>query len=217
MGRKGDEPPPLLLTERLLIRPWLRADLDAMAAWPPFTEPLDQVWNWPQQLKQNGSLDLFFGSYASDPSRRTWTILVRGAVAGILQLKQIRQEERDAALGLAFGAPWVGQGFGREALSGFFHIYFGSLAFRLVRLEVAIANRRARKLYETLAMEESRRYWRDAGPEESFRFLEAPSYADVRQYFRWASHGVYQLFAEMELSAERWLAHHPHVQPPAER
>ena len=192
-----------LATERLLIRPWQRADLDAMAEWPPFVAPLDRVWNWPQRLRSSGSLDLFFSSHATDPARRTWTILAHSTVAGLLELKQIRLEG-DASLGIAFGAPWVGHGYGREALGAFLDAYFGTLHFKVLRLEVALANTRAVRLYERLLFQETKRFWRDAGPREEYAFLDTPAYDGLRPYFRWANGGVYQLYAEMELAAERW-------------
>src|SRR5215210_6173771 len=107
MAGKMDRLSFALETERLLIRPWQRADLDAMAAWPPFPDALDQLWNWPQQLKQTASLDLFFASHTMDPARRAWTLLHAGAPIGLLQLKNIRQTEGAASFGIALGAPWI--------------------------------------------------------------------------------------------------------------
>ncbi len=193
-----------LTTTRLCLRPWQRTDLEAMAAWAPFTDPLDRVWNWPQQLRANGTLDLFFVSQASDPARAAWTILERGEhrmqVAGLLQLKQIRQAEKSAELGIALGASWIGRGYGREALAAFLPAYFGALKFDVLRLEVSLANTRARRLYEALGFGESSRFWRYAGTVEEYRFLDAPAYRDLRSYFRWANNGVYQQCAELELS-----------------
>ncbi len=193
-----------LTTDRLVLRPWRRADLYEMAAWPPFTEPLDRVWNWPQRLDRTGSLDTFFASHHSDPDRRAWTIIGDDAVAGLLQLKEIRQAEGDAVLGIAFGSPWIGKGYGREALAAFLQAYFGCVRFKALRLEVALANARARKLYDALGFQETGRFWRDAGQAEEYRFLDAPAYARLRAYFRWTNGGVYQLCAEMKLTAERW-------------
>jgi RimJ/RimL family protein N-acetyltransferase len=193
-----------LKTERLLLRPWCRADLSAMADWPPFTAPLDQVWNWPQRLSLLGSLDTFFAIHDADPQRRAWTILNSGAVIGLLQLKEIHPSEGDAIMGIAFGHPWVGKGYGREALTAFLEAYFERFNFTTLRLEVALVNRRAYHLYETLMFQETRRFWRDAGTAEENRFLDEPAYAGLRSYFRWANGGVYQLYAEMKLSADRW-------------
>ncbi len=195
----------ILRTTRLCLRPWQRPDLEVMASWAPFTDPLDRVWNWPQQLRANGTLDMFFASQSTDPTRAAWTILERVdhrmQVAGLLQLKQIQHAESSAELGIALGASWIGCGYGREALAAFLPAYFGVLKFSLLRLEVSLANRRARRLYETLGFGESSRFWRYAGSAEEYRFLDAPAYRDLRAYFRWANNGVYQQCAELELSA----------------
>src|ERR671933_1606659 len=126
-----------LKTERLLLRPWRRADLSVMANWPPFTARLDQVWNWPQRLSLLGSLDTFFTIHDADPPRRAWTILNSGAVIGLLQLKEIHPPEGDAIMGIAFGRPWVGKGYGRESLTAFLQAYFECFGFTSLCLEVA--------------------------------------------------------------------------------
>ncbi len=191
-----------LRTPRLHLRPWRREDLDLMARWPAFTAPLDRIWNWPQRLQAEGSLDLFFRSHASDPARAAWTILENGTVAGLLQLKQIRRVERDAELGIAFGARWVGRGYGREALAAFLPFLFGQAGFRMLRLEVALANHRAHRLYTRLGFGETTRFWRHAGAVEEYGFLEQEEYAAVRPYFRRTGGGIYQAYVEMHLDAD---------------
>ena len=187
-------------SRRLALRPLARTDLDAMAAWPPFHAPLDQEWNWPQRLHQNGLLDLFWVSHTNDSSRRAWTISQRSQVIGLLQLSRIRRPEADARLGIALGAPWIGRGYGHEALEAFLRAYFGELGFKTLLLEVALVNERAVKLYRRLGFQEQKRFWRAADIANDYQFLDQPEYAAVRQYFRWANAGVYQLYAEMALS-----------------
>jgi RimJ/RimL family protein N-acetyltransferase len=199
----------MLSTLRLRLRPWRREDLDVMANWPPFTEPLDQIWNWPQRLRAEGSLDLFFFSHASDPARAAWTILLDDAAVGLLQLKQIRPAEGNAEFGIAFGSSWVGQAYGYEALKAFFGFYFGPAGFRVLRLEVAPANLRAHRLYTRLGFEETARFWRFAGSASEYAFLDRVGYAEVRPYFRQTGSGVYQLYVEMRLDALGWQRSEP--------
>lgn len=190
-----------LCTARLVLRPWRRADLDEMAAWPPFLDPLDQGWNWPRRLRHNGTLDFFYQTHVADRTRGEFTILAGDAVAGLLQLKKIRVVEGDAELGIAFGAPYVGRGYGREILGAFLEDYFDRLGFRSAGLEVALSNLRARRLYERLDFRETARFWRDAGPAYDYRFLDAPDYAAVRPFFRRSHAIMYQQFAAMSLAA----------------
>jgi len=189
-----------LRSPRLGLRPLTRADLDAMAAWPPFTAPLDQEWNWPRRMQERGLLDLFFASHAGDASRRAWTIREGSQVVGLVQLSQIRRPEADARLGIALGAPWIGRGYGQEALGVFLDACFGPIQLRTLGLEVALANERAVKLYRRLGFEETKRFWRDAGGADDYGFLDEQEYTGVRQYFRRANGGVYQMYAEMMLS-----------------
>ncbi len=188
---------PSFRTARLLVRPLRRDDLDAMAAWPPFADPLDREWNWPQRLERLCMLDLFWTSHQADRSKRAWAILQGDAVVGLLQLKDIRPDAGDAFLGIAFGAPWVGKGFGRETLMAFMPVYREQLKLHTLRLEVALANTRAHRLYERLGFEERARFWRYAGATGDYHFLQAPAYAELRPYFRSANTGVYQLCVEM--------------------
>ena len=154
----------------------------------------------PGRSDRTVSLDLFFGIHSADPTRQIWTILVAGEVAGLLQLKQTHIAG-GAAMGIALGSTWIGQGYGREVLGVFLNAFFGPWAFQTMQLEVAIANRRARHLYDAFEFRETKRFWRDAGPDFDLRFLDEPGYAEVRPYFRWANTGVYQLCAEMQLAA----------------
>lgn len=177
-----------------------------MANWPLFSGPLDQSWNWPRRMRADGSLDLFFLSHASDTARATWTILRHGTVVGLLQLKHIRRAEGDAELGIAFGAPWIGQGYGREALCAFLDFFFGPAGFSAIRLEVAPANLRAHRLYRRLGFEEMSHFWRHVGVAADYAFLDRPDYVAIRPFFRHTGTGVYQMFTEMRLDATGWHA-----------
>ena len=205
-GRRTERLVALALdTGRLALHPWQRDDLHRMAEWPPFADPLDQEWNWPQRLRAEGSLDLLWISHAADPSRHAWTIRIGGAVAGLLQLRQIRAVEGSAGMGIALGAPWVGQGWGSTALQAFLPSYFDACGFSALWLEVGLANRRAVRLYQRLRFRETKQFWREAETSLDYGFLDEDAYTAVRPYFRWANGGVYQRCAEMELAAGQGL------------
>lgn len=171
-----------------------------MADWPPYPAPLDQDWNWPRRFRRDGSLDLLFASHDADPRRAASTILADGAVAGLLQLKAIDRGAGTAGLGIALGYPWIGRGYGREALTALLQLYFERWGFTTMRLEVALANTRATRLYQALGFEERGRFWRAAESPDDPRVLEGAEYAHLRPYFRLGRAGLYQQCAEMELS-----------------
>jgi RimJ/RimL family protein N-acetyltransferase len=190
-----------LRTERLLLRPWRRSDLDIMAAWAPLDDPLQQTWNWTGQLR-GMSLDFFFAAQQFDPAQHIWTVLTDELVIGLVSLHA--RDQIRPTLGISLSGSAIGQGYGREALSGFFDVYFDRWPRNIIRLEVALANRRAVGLYQALHFRETGRFWRDAGAAQRYAFLDQPTYRDVQHFFRWSSDACYQLCAQMELEAETW-------------
>jgi RimJ/RimL family protein N-acetyltransferase len=195
----------ILQTERLILRPWQRVDLDRMAEWPRFPDPLDAVWNWPHQLQAQGTVDLFFLTRAHDPSRQAWTITTRAEqVIGHLEIRTIQQAARRARLGIGLGYPYVGQGYGTEALTAFLQAFFGPLGFATLQLDVAAYNARGRRVYERLGFRQVAAVWQRIGSSVDFGFLSEPAYDGVRQLFRQDQGSVLALSFQMELAVADW-------------
>lgn len=193
----------IIRTPRLLLRPWRRADLDLMAEWPRFPDPLDQVWNWPQTLLEQGSADFFFFARSCDRAREEWTITTHcGEVIGSLGIRNIDREARSGRLGLALGFPYIGQGYGGEALRGFLDAFFGPLEFKRMLLEASLYNTHALRLYERLGFRRLRTFWYEQGPQAEFRFLDEPQYEAVRCFFRSNDQMVFAQYVEMELTQD---------------
>lgn len=199
----------IITTDRLVIRPWRRADLDAMAAWPRYPDPLDAVWNWPHVLVAQGTADFFFFGRDTDPTRREWTIVQADQVIGQLGLRQINRAAGSARIGIALGLPYIGQGYGAEALSAFGNAFFGPLGFRRMLLDVRAYNQRALRLYAKLGFREIAQFWYEAGPPEEWAFLDQPRYNSVRNCFRWTNHSVLVQHLELSLDAADWPARRP--------
>jgi len=195
-------PTPSFASRLLLVRPLQHADLLAMAAWPPFADPLDRAWNWPQELARLGSLDLFFVMRANNPRRREWAITRASDVIGYLGIRDIDRAARSSRLGIGLGAPYVGRGYGTEALSAFVGQYFGALEFRVLRLDVAAHNLRARHLYERLGFRELGQRWQDDGAAEDWAFLSASRYDALREHFDPRGGRMFARTIEMELRME---------------
>jgi RimJ/RimL family protein N-acetyltransferase len=190
-----------LRTARLLLRPWQRDDLEIMAAWAPFADPLEETSNWTAQLRAM-SLPFFWAAHEADTTQHIWTLLVGDMVSGIVILHM--RDAASATLGISLRESAQGRGYGREALSALFTAYFERCPHSTIRLEVALANRRAVALYRRLHFREVRRFWRDAGAPQRYTFLDDSRYHDVQAFFRRTDRAVYQLCAEMELGAEAW-------------
>ena len=195
----------IITTDRLTLRPWQRADLDTMAQWPRYPDPLDNDWNWPHTLHAQGSADMFFLARTVDPRRYEWTITTAdGEIVGQLGIRAIDPEVGTARLGIALGYPYIGQGYGEEALRAFLDAYFGPLDYRQLLLDVSLHNLRARRLYQRLGFRETGTFWHALGPAADYAFLREPRYDPIRPHLRWGSAEVYLRYAEMALDADTW-------------
>lgn len=196
----------IIRTPRLVVRPMQREDLDAMAAWPRYPDPLDMIFNWPHMLRENGTADLFFLTRAADHRRREWTILTLGGdVLGHVGIRDIQPHPHSARLGIGLGLPYTGQGYGEEALRGFLDAFFGPLHFSRLYLDVSLHNTRALRLYRRLGFRELSTFWHELGPAEEHAFLDDPRYDSIRDYLRWSAATVYMRYAAMALHAKEWL------------
>jgi RimJ/RimL family protein N-acetyltransferase len=192
-------------TPRLVLRPWQRSDLDVMAAWPPFPDPLDAAWNWARVLRDQGTLDLHWVGRNLAPRRVEWTITQPdGTVVGHLGIRDIGREAGNSMLGIGFGYPYIGQGYGTEALAAFFEQYYGPWGFATLRLEVALHNERAVRLYERLGFRTTRTFWYQPELPDKWDFFADQRYDPLRHLFRRGQDGMYMQCVEMELNAQHW-------------
>lgn len=209
----------IISSSRLLLRPWERPDLDALADLPPFPEPLHDDWNWPHALRENGTADFFFLGRSCDPNRIEWTILTTaGQIIGHLGIRDIDREARSARLGMGLGTPFVGQGYGYEALHAFLEAFFGPMEFTQMVLDVRGHNLRARRMYKRLGFRETETFWQLAGTVEECEFLRAPQYDLLRDDFRWGQQHVLVRCVAMSLVIADWRPHSDarELDPPAE-
>ncbi len=191
---------------RIVIRPWQRHDDEMADKWPPYNDPLDLLWNLPRPLS--------FGTTAweqyfdSSSMRRSWAVDDRaGHLIGRISLREIDERKSQARLGITFGAPYVGQGLGTQALILFMNYYFSNLGFRIMVLDVAAPNERAVRCYERLGFSYIGSDWREAGFTFDRAIIEWQCYRHLRQFFHPHSRGVSVEFFEMRLLREEWLAH----------
>ena len=114
----------IVRTARLFIRPLERADVDAIYALRPHTEPLLLRYNPPAEETQ-ADRDLWFALRTGDPARREFAILTApGQFIGRIGVREM-DEQSSARLGISLGADFVNRGYGTEALVGWLDWYFG--------------------------------------------------------------------------------------------
>jgi RimJ/RimL family protein N-acetyltransferase len=197
----------IIITPRLVLRPWQRRDLDVMARWPPFPDPIDAAWNWPRVLYEHGTLDLFWASRNFDARRIEWTITRHDdQIVGYINLREIDYEAHSGWLGIGFGYPYIGQGYGTEALRALLDHAFGELGLERVRLDVALYNTPAVRLYRRFGFRDVRSFWQQPELPADWRFFDAPRYDGIRHLFRHGQGGIYMRCVEMSLAADDWCA-----------
>ncbi|HNP70002.1 MAG TPA: GNAT family N-acetyltransferase [Kouleothrix sp.] len=193
----------LLRSARLSIRPWTFHDDELADEWPPYNDPLEPLWNLPRQVGLSSEVWSFFESTAM---RRTWAVDdAAGRMIGRISLRDIDTRKSQARLGITFGASYVGQGLGTEALALFLTYYFTDLGFQAMVLDVAAPNQRAVRSYERLGFSFAGSDWRIADSRFDWRVLDSPHYAQLRPFFRNGQHGLYVEFYEMQLHKNDWL------------
>jgi RimJ/RimL family protein N-acetyltransferase len=192
---------------RVNIRPMKRADLDAMAAWRPFADPLYQPFDFPRRSKTE-QVD-WFDWRSQDPSRRLYTVEdEEQTIIGSLTLREI-DGLRSARLGITIGADFVSQGYGTEALRLFLDYYFGEMGFAEIVLDVAATNLRAVRCYRAIGFRQIGRHYRQAN-HPSFRILRTdPRYQHLQRFFRRQGTLHQVLFYDMALSHEEWMNFNP--------
>jgi RimJ/RimL family protein N-acetyltransferase len=196
----------VLHTDRLSIRTWTFHDDELAEEWPPYGDPTEPLWNLPRQVGYGG--DQWSSLFDGSGMRRTWAVEDRaGRLIGRISLREIDTRKAHARLGITFGAPYIGQGLGTEALALFLDYYFTDLGFEAMLLDVAAPNQRAVRSYERLGFSFVGGDWRTADSRFDRRLLDDPRYTHIRQHFRSGQRGLYVEFFEMRLFKEEWFAH----------
>lgn len=190
-----------LRSARMLIRPWQHHDDIDADAWPPYSDPLEPIWNLPRHWDSNWK-----GGFEFSGMRRAWAVEdAQGRLAGRISLREVDERRSSARLGITFSAPFVSRGLGTEALATFLDYFYSDLNFTRMMLDVAAPNRRAVRCYERLGFSYVGNDWRCVGHAFDRQLLDSPNYAHLRRYFRQSTRCFEVQFLEMELRREDWL------------
>src|ERR1700730_11080389 len=100
---------------RITLRHMVRADVDAMASWPPFRETDLQWANL--DLAFPSERDAYFDRGRTNETRRRFVVLdERQEVIGTVGLRNLDLRGGEATLGIIIRADAVGQGYGTDAI-----------------------------------------------------------------------------------------------------
>jgi RimJ/RimL family protein N-acetyltransferase len=192
---------------RTVIRPWRRGDDQRADQWPPYNDPLDVLWNLPRPFNAQ---NIWSGGFDLPFERESWGVEnVLGQLIGRISLREIERGRGQSRLGVTFGAPYVGQGLGTEALARFLDHYFFAMDFSAMVLDVAAPNLRAVRCYRRLGFRYVGSDWRQASTSFDRHVLERPCYAELLRFFQLERQRVAVEFYEMRLERQHWLARHP--------
>lgn len=187
---------------RVTIRPMIQADINAMAKWRPFADPLYQAFDFPKRSLNEHRR--WFEWRSNDESRRLYTVEdAERHVIGSLTLREI-DGRRSARLGITIGADYVSHHYGSEALQLFLEYYFETMGFATMVLDVAATNLRAVRTYVALGFRHTGQHYRPAS-HPSFRTLrQDPQYSHLHHLFRRQGTAHMVLFYDMALTREEW-------------
>ncbi len=189
-------------TPRLAIRPLQRADVDKLAEWEPFTEPLLLSYN--TAMRTAAERDGWFAARTGDPARREVAGEdAQGALAGRIGLRDMDGRGR-ARLGIVIRAGSMNQGYGTEALAAFLDWYFGPGGFSKMVLDVSAANPRAKRVYDKLGFRRVMDFYRPIEAATAAAVLQDSRYAEAWPHLHMDGGRMFILFHEMELTREDW-------------
>lgn len=188
---------------RVYVRPFVREDVERMQAWEPYQDLRFLAYNMPPGSRRQN--DAWYERNVLRTGRRYFAV-VRKADAqliGVISLREIRRALRptSARLGITLGSQYVGQGYGTEAMALFLDVFFANLGFDLMKLDVAVFNERAIRLYQKCGFRTVGQFYRSAsGAQYSPRKVGA---REGEHFVRWGGE-MFVLHYEMELAREAW-------------
>jgi len=190
--------------QHIRFRLWNDEDTTIFRTMSGYPDPFHELWNLPRPPTFGDRVCALFFWHRPIRDRQSWAIEnERGNLVGRISLRDI-EWQRQARLGIALGAPYVGYGLGSRSLSLFLDHFFGPPGFATIVLEVAAFNHRAVRCYQRLGFTIVRQEWRYAGNHPCLQLLENPDYDNIRAYFRRGTDGMLAQFLEMALSQEQW-------------
>jgi RimJ/RimL family protein N-acetyltransferase len=175
-----------------------------MSGWEVFEDPLYRLFDWPRRgTVENG---LWYADLVRDRRRVYYAVDDEWqTVIGRISLREIKGRE-SARLGIGFGALYVSQGYGSEALNLFLSYYFGRLGFQRMVLDVAAINERAVRCYERCGFERTGSRYQPLPQNADTFFLEEEPYRHLRKYVHQDDWRDLTLTYDMVLEREDWLA-----------
>lgn len=189
--------------KRLLIRHFMRTDVDEWCDWPQHKDPLFRDYNPPRMSARER--DLWYADRRSRPDVALFAIEgCSGRLLGRLFLRQMSEVQGSAVLGVDLRSDILGQGYGTEALRAFNRYYFCEMGYRELKLDVAGYNYRAQRVYTNLGWVPVEGHWSTYPSIILPDVFQLSEYEPIRQFFRAGPGSISIYHHDMELTVERW-------------
>lgn len=209
----GARPPgtaPVARGRRTTLWEFSRADVDRWVAWPRHADPLFEGYNPPHLTPRQR--DFYYRQVVQAADARQWAVENdAGDLVGRISLREADWRAGVAVLGLTFHPGMLDRGYGTDALWAFLEYYFGPLEMRVLLLDVAAFNARARRVYEKCGFTPRGQRWGPTQPDLAGVYRR-PELQSIRHLFHWEQGMVRPLLLDMALRREewqRWREQHP--------
>ncbi len=150
-----------LCEDEILIRPWIRKDLDELAKWPEYPFPYEPFNSSLKEMSCEEK-DQHFCSREDNPNRITLVVdhTTQKAI-GYLALVQIDWVDRKVGnMGFRIHPLWCNKGIGTLVINTVSDWCFKS-GLKALRFDVTAANTRAIQCYEKAGFVKTEEFWRN--------------------------------------------------------
>ena len=193
-----------LKSNRLIIRPLKRDDIDKRLKWKKYRDPLYSHYNL-LKLTETQKRQWYL-KRKNDPNSIYLAIeSIRGKLLGFINLYNINPEKKTATLGIYLGSEFTGKGYGTEAIMIILPHYFETIGFNHLRLEVASHNKRAIECYRKCGFEPVKTVFHRHDPRSKLDIFGDDRFRSVRKYFKKEKEKVLVRFEIMRITRRIWL------------
>ncbi len=193
----------VLKGHKVILRPFVREDLERRLKWKPYPDPLYSHYNMPQMTEEQK--EAWFLKRKNDLAARWWSIDDPGdQLVGFICLYKIEPKSKTAWLGIYLGYEFTDQGRGTDAILILLKYYFEKMQFEQLFLDVASHNKRAIRCYLKCGFEFFRKKYSDHDPRMDIDIFGDEKFKGIREYFKKDGKKVLVEFDEMELSRTKY-------------
>jgi diamine N-acetyltransferase len=193
----------VLKSQKVLLRPFAREDVEKRFLWKPYPDPLYFHYNMPEMTEDQK--EAWYLKRKSDLTALWLSIEdLGGQLVGLISLYKMEPKTKTAWVGIYLGYEFIDQGMGTDAMLTLLRYYFEEMQFELLFLDVASHNKRAISCYQKCGFEFFRKKCSDHDPRMNIDIFGDERYQEIREYFKKDGKKVLVEFDEMELSKTKY-------------